>query len=302
MKVTNRFIVIALMPLLAGSGALVGEGRAQNKAAIVGSGASNPVPFSVAPGEITTIFAVSLSPPAPLPATAQSVPLLTTLAGISASIPLSSDSLAVPIISVFTVPTCSTQVSPPCSTLTGIRLQIPFGIPVSSPGTLNATVPVHLVVSDQAGNSTAVDIGPAAPDDIHVLVVTHADGSLVSKAAPAKAGEVLVAYAVGLGLTNPQVGTGQATSSPAPRTIASFAINYAFSPNAAPSRGLISTSSPTPLFTGLSPGSVGLYQLNFILPSPPAGTPACDGVDSNLTVTFVGQSSFDGAPICVAAP
>jgi uncharacterized protein (TIGR03437 family) len=66
--------------------------------------------------------------------------------------------------------------------------------------------------------------GPSA-DYIHILTgcgnysgpcVTHADGTLVSVDAPAKPGEALVVYAVGLGLTNPAVATGQRTPAPAP--------------------------------------------------------------------------------------
>jgi uncharacterized protein (TIGR03437 family) len=111
---------------------------------------------------------------------------------------------------------------------------------------------------------------------------------------------------VGLGYTDPLPVTGAASPSPAPRTI-QFHINYAFSPNAAPSRGLTwradLTPFPTPTFAGLSPGSVGLYQLNFFVPAVPAGTLPCgDAVYSNLTVSFVGFTSFDGASICVAVP
>ena len=192
-------------------------------------------------------------------------------------------------------------------------------------GTL--TGPVRLFVTDEAGNSAAVDLNPVL-DQIHLLslgdsaspptnnsapLVAHADGSLVSNMKPANPGEELVAYAVGLGLTSPLVGTGKPTPSPAPRATAPFAINYAFSPNAAPSAGLVSVSwfstpgdlaaFPAPLFVGLSPGSVGLYHLNSVVPSPPSGTLPCGGnVYSNLTVSFVGPGSLHGASICVTVP
>jgi uncharacterized protein (TIGR03437 family) len=58
-----------------------------------------------------------------------------------------------------------------------------------------------------------------------------------------------------------------------------------------------------PLYSALTPGFVGLYQINFTLPQPPVGTQACSGtVHSNLTVSVGGQTSFDGAGICVAPP
>ena len=168
-------------------------------------------------------------------------------------------------------------------------------------------------------------------------VVTHADGTLVTAVAPGKAGEVLVIYAFGLGQTTPAVKTGSATPTPAPvldpasrlgsRTLE---LQYDFRPNAEPSRpfnvltGVISTTPPTapvvllaPVFVGLTPGQVGLYQINVQLPSafPAAVVPCptfavCTGnvafcpfpIQSNLTIDIGGVSSFDGAAICVQPP
>src|SRR5258706_134665 len=56
--------------------------------------------------------------------------------------------------------------------------------------------------------------------------------------------------------------------------------------------------------------SVGLYQITLVVQSPPAGVLPCiinlgDGANpfanvlSNLTVTLIGGTSFDGAQICV---
>jgi len=53
-------------------------------------------------------------------------------------------------------------------------------------------------------------------------------------------------------------------------------------------------------FVGLTPGSVGLYQVNFLVPPVPSGTPPCSGsVRSNFTVSIGDARSFDGASICV---
>jgi len=165
--------------------------------------------------------------------------------------------------------------------------------------------------------------------------VTHADGTLVTADAPGKAGEVLVIYTFGLGQTTPAVKTGSATPTPAPvlgpasrlGSVRTLELQYDFRPNAEPSRpfnvltGVISPTPPTapvillaPSFVGLTPGQVGLYQINVQLPSAfpavvlpcttlavgtgnPAYPPAF--VQSNLTIDIGGVTSFDGAAICI---
>lgn len=137
--------------------------------------------------------------------------------------------------------------------------------------------------------------------------IAHADGSLVSVSSPAQAGETLAAYAVGLGQTNPASVTGQIVAKSAP-TITTYTLDYNYHPNALPSRPL--PTGPQPNFAGTTPGYVGLYQVNFVVPPVPAGTPPCvdtsklqppyNVVQSNLTVSIGGQFSFDGARICVA--
>jgi uncharacterized protein (TIGR03437 family) len=66
---------------------------------------------------------------------------------------------------------------------------------------------------------------------------------------------------------------------------------------------LLPINAYVPLYSGLAPGYVGLYQINIVVPPPPPDTPACSStVQSNLTVSVGGTASFDGAGICVAVP
>lgn len=145
-------------------------------------------------------------------------------------------------------------------------------------------------------------------------MVTHADGKLVSALSPAKGGEEVVAYAVGLGQTNPPLTLGAPAATGAP-TLTVFAIDFNYRTNAlatrpaGPSFPGTGVGFPTPAFTGATPGFVGLYQINFIVPPPPPGLTACvdttaiipftNAVQSNLTVSVGSAFSFDGAGICV---
>jgi uncharacterized protein (TIGR03437 family) len=144
-------------------------------------------------------------------------------------------------------------------------------------------------------------------------MVTHGDGTLVSASRPAKIGEELAAWAVGLGPTNPPAITGQPSSKGVP-TAGTFYLDFSYQVNALPKKpftGRPDVRPPQPLYTGLVPGFVGLYQVNFVVPPEPInGTPLCalpgtitpgaNVVQSNLTVSIGGGFSFDGAGICVA--
>jgi hypothetical protein len=89
--------------------------------------------------------------------------------------------------------------------------------------------------------------------------------------------------------------------------VESFTLDFNFHPNALAAKPL--SSQAIPLFTGLTPGYPGLYQINFIVPQLQSGAlpcasgaaPATEGlVSTNLTVSVGGYSSFDGAAICVS--
>ena len=192
-----------------------------------------------------------------------------------------------------------------------------------------------MFVTENGSTGASIDLTPLA-DQIHILtacdlllpssvqrvdltglpcqpIVTHGDGSLVSATKPAITGEQLVAYAVGLGTTNPPVATGQRATAALPTT-ETFTIDYNYHPNALPAKPLaFSNTGPpqlAPLYSGLTPGFVGLYQIDFLVLNNPPVIPACDDatavalaasvIQSNLTVSFGGAFSFDGAAICVA--
>ena len=72
---------------------------------------------------------------------------------------------------------------------------------------------------------------------------------------PASVGDTLTLYAIGLGQTNPAVATGAAATGTA--SLTSTPVVYF---------GDFVYEAATPLYAGLSPGSVGLYQVNVTIP------------------------------------
>jgi uncharacterized protein (TIGR03437 family) len=83
---------------------------------------------------------------------------------------------------------------------------------------------------------------------------------------PAKIGDTLTIYAIGLGTTSPQPGTGDAA--PAAEPLARLV-----TPPMAKFGGGIGTNTVVPLFAGLTPTYAGLYQVNVTIPATaPKGT------------------------------
>jgi hypothetical protein len=306
---------------------------AQTGNTVFGAGYALPVPINAAPGQILNLFVQGVGATLTQPVIAMRLPLPTVLAGISVQLnqACTPQSVAVPLLAVRPVSTCL-NASAACGHYTVVTVEVPFELVPNQPCGPCDPPPVpnpYLVVSENGLAGGAIDLNPVA-DQVHVAnlcdidtaaspgacstpLITHADGTLVSMSSPAKTGEEIVIWALGLGATQPAVPTGQATPSPAPVAQTLQEVNYEYQLNAGPWRGVPYLSvcyttvfcPNTPVFAGLTPGYVGLYQVNFVIPGPPPGT-ACappiannPTIVSNLTLTLVGSTSFDGAGICV---
>jgi uncharacterized protein (TIGR03437 family) len=295
-------------------------GQSSSPNTIIGAGYLFPAPITVAPGQLITIFAKGVGSTLKQPAFAANSNLPTSLAGMTVTIGQDTN-IPARILEVRPAAVC-----PNCGAMTAITVQIPYELKLPPPdGGLFGGAFAFVTENGVAGNWSVLS---PAPDQVHILTVcdtviggsgpstgrcqwevTHANGTLVSTASPASAGEELVAYAVGLGATNPAVTTGQPATQPT-RTAETFRLGFDFRANALPSAppfpGLVSPA--TPLYTGLTPGYAGLYQINFVVPDLPPGLPPCYSgqgpsfVNTNLTVNVGGQTSFDGAAICVSIP
>jgi uncharacterized protein (TIGR03437 family) len=103
-------------------------------------------------------------------------------------------------------------------------------------------------------NTPEVAMTPSGP------AVAHADSTLVSTARPAKAGEVITIYALGLGPTRGTVPFGTAFPQPPALVVAPVDV-------------LTNGLPAEVLFTGGYPGSTNAYQINLRLPAGlPMGT------------------------------
>ncbi len=258
------------------------------------------------------------------------------LATISAVYWNGSADEAMPVLQVNqTSASCSGSLNTACANLLAVTVQIPFDAPILPLlGSNIALVPNSVAVSVN-GMKTSYFGVQAAQNQVHILpacdvivggspgstrvpglpcapMITHADGRQVSAILPATAGEELVVYATGLGQTNPPLITGQPAAQSSP-TVATFNLDFNYHPNAlGTGPGAVGAPVTAPLFAGATKGFIGLYQINFIVPPPPAGSQPCVNfaepaviasgtvVQSNLTVSIGSDTSFDGAGICVA--
>ncbi len=144
-----------------------------------------------------------------------------------------------------------------------INFQVPIGTLVGTP------VQVAVVLNGVSSLPTMVTFFTNAPavfdyyrtPDSFEPIVVHADNSLVTPSAPATAGEILTIYATGAGaLNNPPLDGQPAPSSPASTTKTLPIV-------------MVGGVAATVQFSGLTPESVGLLQINIQLPATlPAGS------------------------------
>jgi uncharacterized protein (TIGR03437 family) len=150
---------------------------------------------------------------------------------------------------------------------------VPYGLNV------NTTQQVLVRRGTTYGGPVNIDMAPAQPSTFvangYALATVNRPGAgsfLVSPSSPAMVGDSLVIYCAGLGVTNPLVADGTASSAAAstqdPVTVT------------------IGGQNAPVAYAGLTPGSVGLYQVNAVVPS--GVTP---GATVPLTLTVAGQLS-----------
>ena len=264
-----------------------------------------PATMALAPGEVITLFAQGLQAP---DTEAGITPWPLTLAGVRVSLrePAYGYSRDLPILNIKRLP-CNVGAPIPCDTQ-AITVQTPTDLPTSPPpfsGRGPAVPTITIYENGVEGFATRYNWVPArwtvlndcfeflrssAASCSSSVTVTHADGRLVSSSDPGRAGEIIVLYGVGLGVTSPVVTEGQAAPSPAPRAVNS--LRTWFSITTIPDDFPVDGSWSQPEFAGLVPGYVGLYQVNLRLPTTLPPTSANGQRPITITFDSNGQRSI----------
>ena len=217
----------------------------------------------VSPGEFISIFGSNL---APSTASANSLPLPTTLAGTQ--VLLGGQPLPLDYVS----PGQINAVVPYGTSVNGIQELL---VKQNSVYSLPETVVV-------ATTNPAVFTQESSGQGAGVIVVVKAGGVQFNASAsqPASAGDTLVIYCAGLGPVSPAIADGAgAPASPHSTTVNPVTVTIGGQPAHAS-------------FAGLAPGYAGLYQVNVVVP---AGiTP---GANVPVILTAAG---FPSAPVTVA--
>ncbi len=202
----------------------------------------------VAPGSIVAIFGTQLASQLAL---ADSVPLATSLAGVSVTF---------------------NNVKAPLQFVSSGQINAQVPLEVNPSGTANVVVNNNGTVSAVAAipvaqlapgvfqfNNHAIAVNVTDPNSQRYATISAPSGSIQGLTTlPAQVGDTLFLYATGLGPVTPAVPTGAAatgaTSTNTPPTV------------------LVGGVPAKVTFSGLAPGYPGVYQVNFVIPSVPSGS------------------------------
>ncbi len=273
----------------------------------VAAGYNLPV-INLAPGQVVTIFVDGLNLPPETDVRARGVPLPRQLAGVSATLvqkttPLVPFENQAALLRVVTFSNCGgADPMEPCPQRAAVTLQVPFEAIALGSGRIFPLFNDLFFVHDGV-RGPGVRVRMFEPN-IHLLdacdsthpewpvpnctsILTNAEGEFVGRGhlREVRPGATIVAYAFGLGATEPRVPTGRASPSP-PALLQSpdtQRVQFEFL-----GLGREAVVQVAPAFVGLTPRFVGLYQINIPVPQPPDGLPPCVEVrDFNTRLSVI---------------
>jgi len=135
--------------------------------------------------------------------------------------------------------------------------QIDVQVPFETPYNLVNPITLEVMVNDTISVAAPLKVFPASPG---TYAVTSAAGALNTSAVPAHVGDVVVVYMTGLGLVSNQPPSG-APAQASPLAMVSGTVTATVGGKDAPVS-----------FAGLTPGNVGLYQVNLQIPTLTTGS------------------------------
>jgi minor extracellular serine protease Vpr len=230
----------------------------------------------IAPGSLFSIFGSRLSSQT---ASALTIPLSTSLGGVTVQFVSGSTTINAPML--YVQPDGSTPGS------SQINAQVPWEL--AAPGAANTTV--NVVVSHDGVSSapTPVTIGPFSPGIFASgtqAIAVNLDGTLAWPANsvagltthPASPGSTIILYATGLGAVNQTIPDGAISGSVLAQTLTIPTV-------------MVGGMNAQVQFSGLAPQFVGVNQLNVVVPNVPAGNAIpiqiqVGGITSPSTITM----------------
>ena len=286
----------------------------------IASGTSIPLRIPIWPGLITTLYVSTDLDIAPI-TVASGFPLPRSLAGLTVELWSGGTPapLLVPILHVRRFSLCpdSRAFPQPCGSLAAVTIQVPWEIVTGLTG-----YQIAILQNGKRGKAVDADTSYRAlrfVTRVDPAVVSlpgtsffsgpsfvHADGTAVTPSSPAISGEVIIGFLFGLGRTTLPVATGEA-SPPGAELFSRDFFYYEFRPTQRPLNPARLEDAEYPqlnvLWLGLTPGSVGLYQINFQVPPVPRDLKLCyredAGVRGNMTISYYPQLFDVTVSICV---
>ena len=208
----------------------------------------------VAPGALLSIFGTSL---ASSMASADTIPLSNSLSGVTVQFVQGSNTFPAPMLFVF-------QGDPNQNTPSQINAQLPWEIDPNGPA-----VSVNVTSNGATSNSASVPVSALGPgifaSNGFAIAVNNTDQTLVWPAGavpgvtthPAKAGDVLIIYATGLGAVDTPIADGTA-----PAYVDNVLRNTTTLPTV-----LVGGIQAQLIYSVLSPQFVGVNQLAITVPT-----------------------------------